>query len=55
MGESLKTTVVAGGIAGAAEVLLMFPLDTLKVWALKESVFPSLTSSSVRMHAGTLY
>ncbi len=30
MGESLKTTVVAGGIAGGAEVLLMFPLDTLK-------------------------
>jgi hypothetical protein len=30
MGESIKTTVLAGGIAGGAEVLIMYPLDTLK-------------------------
>lgn len=33
MGDSLKVTVVAGGIAGAAEVLVMYPLDTLKTRA----------------------
>ncbi len=33
MSDSLKTTVIAGGIAGGAEVLLMYPLDTLKTRA----------------------
>jgi hypothetical protein len=32
-GDSLKTTVLAGGIAGGTEVLIMYPLDTLKTRA----------------------